>query len=200
MVTTLSEPEFAVVDDVRNADGSIGGGYVAGGSLPAGYRTHVLTVTPDRFSTRTERNPTETKISAAGAAGPSSSRAADVRSEGTLSLQELRLGVRPFWKATRRLSVRADAGLLATRSEIETTTRLSVNGAPVRAIREDDDDWTFGGFAGLALDFAATDEWVFSVGAEARLPHEKLRFGDGVVAGSVELAGWSAFASVGWRF
>ena len=200
VVTTLSEPEFAVVDDIRNADGSIGGGYVAGGSLPAGYRTHVLTVTPDRFSMRTERNPTETKISAAGAAGPSSSRAADVRSEGTLSLQELRLGVRPFWKVTRWLSLRGDVGFLAVYSELETETRLFRDGAPAATIRKDDDDWTFGGYAGLALDFAATDEWVFSVGAEARLPHEKLRFGDGVVAGSVELAGWSAFASVGWRF
>ena len=83
-------------------------------------------------------------------------RTVDVRSEGTLSLQELRLGVRPFWKATRWLSVRADAGLLATYSEIETTTRLSVAGAPAAAIRRDDDDWTLGGYAGLSLGAALT--------------------------------------------
>ena len=200
VVTTLSEPEFAVVDDIRNADGSIGGGYVAGGSLPAGYRTPVLTVTPDRFSTQTERNPTETKISAAGAAGPSSSRAADVRSEGTLSLQELRLGVRPFWKATRWLSVRADAGLLTTRSEIETRTVLSVDGAPVRTIRKDDDDWTLGGYAGLSFAVAAGDRLELAVGAEARFPHKSVRFDDGVVSGRVGLAEWSAFAAVALRF
>ena len=96
--------------------------------------------------------------------------------------------------------MRADLGLLATYSEIETTTRLSVDGAPARTIRKDDDDWTLGGYAGLALDVAATDELVFSVGAEARFPHERLHFDDGVVSGSVALAEWSAFASVGWRF
>ena len=200
VVTTLSEPEFAVVDDIRNADGSIGGGYVAGGSLPAGYRTPVLTVTPDRFSTRTERNPTETKISAAGAAGPSSSRTVDVRSEGTLSLQELRLGVRPFWKATRWLSVRADAGLLATYSEIETTTRIAVAGAPAAAIRRDDDDWTLGGYAGLSLGAALTSRLELSIGAEARFPHKGIRFDDGVVSGKIELAKWSAFAALSLAF
>ena len=185
--------------------------------LPAGWKMPVLTVfdgNGSRFSTRTERNPTEissvssSTVSESGAVGPARTasasrttrRTVDVRSEGTLSLQELRFGARPFWKATPWLAVRADLGLLATYSEIETTTRLSVDGAPARTIRKDDDDWTLGGYAGLALDVAATDELVFSVGAEARFPHERLHFDDGVVSGSVALAEWSAFASVGWRF
>ncbi len=124
----------------------------------------------------------------------------DVRSEGTLSLQELRLGVRPFWKATRWLSLRGDAGLLAVYSELETDTRLSVDGAPVAEIRKDDDDWTLGGYAGLSLAAAATDRLELSVGAEARFPHKSIRFDDGVVSGRVDLAEWSAFAAVALRF
>ena len=206
VVTTLSQPEFSDPDDIRNADGSIGGGYVVGGTLPDGWKTPVLTISEDRFSTEVERDPVavgawilpgeEKKRSSS----KTTRRTVDVRSEGTLSLQELRLGVRPFWKAARWLSLRGDVGLLAVYSEIETDTRLSVDGVPVAAIREEDDDWTFGGYAGAALDLAATDELTFSLGAEARFPHKKLRVDDGVVSGKVGLAEWSAFASVGLRF
>ena len=216
VVTTLSQPELQDPADYVNADGSMGGRVedVYDPRLPAGWKMPVLTISSDRFTTGVERNPTETSstastsVSESGAVGPARTasasrttrRTVDVRSEGTLSLQELRLGMRPFWKAASRLSLRADLGLLAIYSEIETTTRLSVDGAPARTIRKDDDDWTLGGYAGLALDVAATDELVFSVGAEARFPHERLHFDDGVVSGAVALAEWSAFASVGWRF
>ena len=200
---TLSAPEFADVDDIRNADGSIGGGYVVGGELPDGYRIPVLTISPDRFGTGTKRMPSlvGAYLSREGSSSKKTTATVlDVRSEGTLSLQELRLGARPFWKATRWLSLRGDAGLLAVYSELETDTRLSVDGAPVAEIRKDDDDWTFGGYAGLSLTAAATDRLELSVGVEARFPHKKLRFDDGVVSGKVDLAEWSAFASVGWRF
>ena len=96
--------------------------------------------------------------------------------------------------------MRADLGILATYSEIETTTRLSVDGAPAAAIRKDDDDWTLGGYAGASLDLAATDSLTLSVGAEARFPHKSIRFDDGVVSGKADLAEWSAFAALGWRF
>ena len=219
VVTSIAQPEFTDPDDYVNDDGSMGGGVedVYDPRLPTGWKMPVLTVfdgNGSRFATSVEPNPTETSsvsstsVSESGAVGPARTtsasrttrRTVDVRSEGTLSLQELRFGARPFWKATPWLAVRADLGLLATYSEIETTTRLSVDGAPAAAIRKDDDDWTLGGYAGLSLAAAATDRLEISVGAEARFPHKRLRFDDGVVSGSVELAEWSAFASVGWRF
>lgn len=215
VVTSLAQPEFADPEELLNPDGSIGGGFrVWDGDEGREIPIHVLTVAQDRFSASVERNPTETSsssktsVSESGATGParttSSSRTTrrtvDVRSEGTLSLQELRVGVSPFWKASPVLTLRAGAGLLAVYSELETETVLSVDGAPARTIRADDDDWTFGGYAGAALDLAATDALTFSFGAEARFPHKRLHFDDGVVSGSVGLAEWSAFASVGWRF
>ena len=216
VVTALEQREFTEPAMYTNADGSMGGAV----RDPLGVADDTtdpippLTVSEDRFSTSVERDPTEvsssssTSVSESGAVGGATSttssrtsrRTVDVRSEGSLSLQELRLGARPFWKATPWLAVRADLGLLATYSEIETSTRLSVDGAPAAAIRKDDDDWTLGGYAGLSLAAAATDRLEFSLGAEARFPHKRLRFDDGVVSGSVELAEWSAFASVGWRF
>ena len=216
VVTSIAQPEFQEPADYVNDDGSMGGAVedVYEPVLSDGVRAPVLTVSKDRFSTSVERDPAEvsssssTSVSESGAIGSprttSSSRTTrrtvDVRSEGTLSLQELRLGVSPFWKANPRLAVRADLGLLATYSEIETTTRLSVDGAPARTIRTDDDDWTIGGYAGAALDLAATDALTLSFGAEARFPHKSLRFDDGVVSGRVDLAEWSAFAAVAWRF
>ena len=216
VVTALEQREFTEPAMYTNADGSMGGAV----RDPLGVADDTtdpippLTVSEDRFSTSVKRDPTEvsssssTSVSESGAVGGATSttssrttrRTVDVRSEGSLSLQELRLGARPFWKATPWLAVRADLGLLATYSEIETSTRISVDGAPAAAIRRDDDDWTLGGYAGLSLAAAATDRLELSLGAEARFPHKKLRFDDGVVSGSVELAEWSAFASVGWRF
>lgn len=216
VVTSIAQPEFTDPDDYVNDDGSMGGAVedVYDPRLPTGWKMPVLTVSSDRFSTTSERNPTEissvssSTVSESGAVGPARTtsstrttrRTVDVRSEGTLSLQELRLGVSPFWKANPRLAVRADLGLLATYSEIETTTRLSVDGSPARTIRTDDDDWTIGGYAGAALDLAATDALTLSFGAEARFPHKSIRFDDGVVSGRVGLAEWSAFAALGWRF
>ena len=216
VVTSLAQPEFTDPEDYTNADGSMGGAVTDVNELAVSDGVldpiPVLTVTEDCFSTAVERNPTETSSSSktsvsesgAGGGGRSSSRTTrrtvDVRSEGTLSLQELRVGVSPFWKASPVLTLRAGVGLLAVYSELETETRLSVDGATARTIRTDDDDWTLGGYAGAALDLAATDALTFSFGAEARFPHKRLRFDDGVVSGRVDLAEWSAFASVGWRF
>lgn len=214
IITTISQPEFTDPDDFVNDDGSMGGGIRIDEDPPPGYRMPVLTVTDDRFSTSIERNPprtdTRTTTSTSGTTDPgrtttsSSSRAksrtVDLRSEGTLSLQELHFGVRPFWKATPWLAIRGDLGILAVYSELETETSLTVDGAPRSSIRRDDDDWNVGGYAGLAADLATTDALTFSIGAEARFPHKRLRFDDGVVSGSVELAEWSAFAAVSYRF
>ena len=67
-------------------------------------------------------------------------------------------------------------------------------------IVEADDDWTLGGYAGVALAASVTDRLELSLGAEARFPHRTLRFDDDIVSGNVELAKWSAFASLGFRF
>ena len=216
VVTSIAQPEWQEPADYVNGDGSMGGAVenVYEPALPTGYQAPVLTLFDakgSRFSTATERNPTETSsesTSAAGgsgAAAPASSkttrRTVDVRSEGTLSLQELRLGVRPFWKAAERLTLRADLGLLGTYSELETETVLSVDGAPASVvIRRDDDDWTFGGYAGLELSAALTEALEISVGGELRFPHRSLRFDDGVVSGKAELAKWSVSAALGFRF
>ena len=168
-------------------------------------------------TTAVERAPTETSsststsVSESGAGGggktvsSSSSRTTrrtvDVRSEGTLSMQELRLGVRPFWEATEQLTLRADLGLLGTYSELETKTVLSVDGAPASVVlRRDEDDWTFGGYAGLELGVALTDALEISVGGELRFPHRLIRFDDGIVSGKAELAKWSASAALRFRF
>ena len=114
VVTSLAQPDLPDPDGWINGDGSMGGGVadVYDPQLPSGWQMPVLTVTEDCFSTSVERNPTETSSSSktsvsesgAGGGGRTSSRTTrrtvDVRSEGTLSLQELRFGARPFWKAT----------------------------------------------------------------------------------------------------
>ena len=206
VVTSLAQPEFEEPADYTNSDGSMGGAVedpfvVSDGTTEP---IPILTVSKDRFSSSVEKTESRTTTKTTGGGGRSSSRTTrrtvDVRSEGTLSLQELRLGARPFWKAAPWLAVRADLGILATYSEIETTTRLSVDGAPAAAIRKDDDDWTLGGYAGASLDLAATDSLTLSLGAEARFPHKSIRFDDGVVSGKADLAEWSAFAALGWRF
>lgn len=206
VVTSLAQPEFEEPADYTNSDGSMGGAVedpfvVSDGTTEP---IPILTVSKDRFSSSVEKTESRTTTKTTGGGGRSSSRTTrrtvDVRSEGTLLLQELRLGARPFWKAAPWLAVRADLGILATYSEIETTTRLSVDGAPASAIRRDDDDWTLGGYAGLSLAAAATDRLELSVGAEARFPHKSIRFDDGVVSGKADLAEWSAFAALGWRF
>jgi hypothetical protein len=219
VVTSIAQPEFTDPADYVNNNGSMGGAVadVYDPQLPAGWRMPVLTVTSDRFSTAVERAPAETSsststsVSESGAGGggrtvsSSSSRTTrrtvDVRSEGTLSLQELRLGVRPFWKATERLTLRADLGLLGTYSELETKTVLSVDGAPASVVlRRDEDDWTLGGYAGLSLGAALTSRLELSIGAEARFPHKGIRFDDGIVSGKAELAKWSASAALSFRF
>ena len=206
VVTSLAQPEFEEPADYTNSDGSMGGAVedpfvVSDGTTEP---IPILTVSKDRFSSSVEKTESRTTTKTTGGGGRSSSRTTrrtvDVRSEGTLSLQELRLGARPFWKAAPWLAVRADLGILATYSESETTTRLSVDGAPAAAIRKDDDDWTLGGYAGASLDLAATDSLTLSLGAEARFPHKSIRFDDGVVSGKADLAEWSAFAALGWRF
>lgn len=220
VVTSIAQPEFTDPADYVNDDGSMGGGVadVYDPRLPTGWKMPVLTVfdgNGSRFATSVEPNPTETSsvsstsVSESGAVGPARTtsasrttrRTVDVRSEGTLSLQELRLGVRPFWKATERLALRADLGLLGTYSELETETALSVDGAPASVVlRRDEDDWTFGGYAGLELSAALTDALELSVGGELRFPHRSLRFDDGVVSGKAELAKWSASAALRFRF
>ena len=61
VVTSIEQPEFTDPDDYVNDDGSMGGGVedVYDPRLPTGWKMPVLTVSSDRFSTTSERNPTE---------------------------------------------------------------------------------------------------------------------------------------------
>ena len=164
-------------------------------------RDPVQTTTTTQTTT-TESGPV-TRTTAVGKDSSSSrsrTRTVDVRSEGTLSLQEVRLGFRPRWKATDWLALYADLGAFALHSDLETRTELFVDGQSVGVVSRDKEDWTFGGYAGLGLALAVTDRLELFAGAEGRIPQERLHFGDGIVSGSIDLAEWSANAGVCWRF
>ena len=213
--TVLREPEFTDLDDIRNPDGSIGGASYDGQPVQPGWTTAFLSVTPDRFSvvdrpgestTSTETSTTEgtpkTAISTSRTPGASVSRTRtiDVRSEGELSLQELRLGLSPFWKATEWLLVKSDLGLIGSYAEVETRTSVLADGKVVWAGYHDDDDWNLQGYAGLSLAVLPADWLELAAGVETRFPRRKIRFDDGIVSGSTELPSWDAFVSVGIRF
>ncbi len=213
--TVLQEPELTDLDDIRNPDGSIGGASYDGQPVQPGWTTAFLTVTPDRFSvverpgestTSTETSTTEgtpkttTSTSRSPGASVSRTRTVDVYSRGELSLQELRLGATPFWKAADWLQVRANVGLLGSYAEVETRTSIHADGAPVSSSTHTDDEWNLQGYAGLSLAVIPVDWLEIAAGAEARFPSRKIRFDDGIVSGSTELAKWDAFLAVGIRF
>lgn len=215
VATLIQEPELTDLDDIRNPDGSIGGASYDGQPVQPGWTTAFLTVTPDRFSvvdrpgeskTSTETITTEgtptttTSTSRSPAASVSRTRTVDVYSRGELSLQELRLGATPFWKATDWLHVRANVGLLGSYAEVETRTTIHADGAPFSSSTHTDDEWNLQGYAGLSLAVIPVDWLEVAAGAEARFPSRKIRFDDGIVSGSTELAKWDAFVAVGIRF
>lgn len=210
IATVISQPEFTDLSDIQNPDGSIGGASYDGLPTQTGWGTPVLVVSSDRFSVEdrpgetttetqsvmTEGTP-ETTITGGGAAAKSASRTrvVDVRSRGELSLQELRFGVSPTWKATPRLRLRADTGILGAYAEVKTRTTVLADGAAVASFGRDDDDWKLQGYAGLSAACRVTDRLELTLGASVRFPDRKVRFDDGVVAGSVELPKWDAFAA-----
>ena len=215
IATVLQEPELTDLDDIRNPDGSIGGASFDGLPVQPGWTTAFLTVTPDRFSTvdrpnettastettTTEEAPTTTtSTSRSPGASVSRTRTIDVQSEGELSLQELRLGVSPYWKAADWLQIRADLGILGIYSEVETRTTIFADGTPYWSSRHENDDWTMQGYAGLSLAVLPADWLEIAAGAEARFPKRRIHFDDGIVSGSTELSAWDAFVSVGVRF
>ncbi len=213
--TVISQPEFTDLDDIRNPDGSIGGASYDGLPVQPGWTTAILTVSPDRFSvverpgestTSTESSTTEgtpeTTTSTSRSPGASVSRVKtiDVDSRGELSLQEIRFGASPFWKATDWLFVKSDLGLIASYAEVETHTTVLADGVPVWSKRQSDDEWNFQGYVGLSLSVVPVEWLEIAAGAEARFPNRKIRFDDGIVSGSTELPFWDAFVLVGIRF
>ena len=218
IATVVSQPAFSdiTVEDIRNPDGTIGGGSFDGNPVQAGWPVPLmLTITEDSFSTvdrpnetttstestTTEGTPTTaTSTSRSPAASVSRTRTVDVYSRGELSLQELRLGATPFWKATDWLHVRADGGLRGSYAEVETRTTIHADGAPFSSSTHTDDEWNLQGYAGLSLAVIPVDWLEVAAGAEARFPSRKIRFDDGIVSGSTELAKWDAFVAVGIRF
>lgn len=218
IATVMSQPEFSgiTVDDIRNPDGTIGGGSYDGNPVQAGWPMPLmLTISEDRFSmvdrpgessTSTETSTTEgtpkttTSTSRSPGASVSRTRTVDVYSRGELSLQELRLGATPFWKAADWLQVRANVGLLGSYAEVETRTSIHADGAQLSSSTHTDDEWNLQGYAGLSLAVIPVDWLEIAAGAEARFPSRKIRFDDGIVSGSTELAKWDAFVAVGIRF
>ncbi len=215
IATVISQPEFTDIADIRNQDGSIGGASYDGLPVQPGWGTPVLIVTADRFTTVDRPNGSETVTETRTTAGTpttatstsrspgaavSRTRTVDVRSEGELSLQEIRLGLTPYWKATEWLDIRANLGALFSYAEVETRTSLCADGVEVWRSSHTDDDWKVQGYAGLAL-AVKPKEWLeVSAGIDTRFPNRKVRFDDGIVSGSVELADWDAFIAVGVRF
>lgn len=215
VVTKIDAREFELEDIYNPEDGTIGAAYVEGGELRYG-RAPVLAVGPETFSTETVRNPAETSTETttattsststkAGAAKTSTtshsrSRVVDVRSDGTLSLQELRCGIQPYWRAMDWLAFRADLGILAIYSEIETRTELFVDGKSAAVIKREKTDWTFAGYAGLGVSVAVARHVELFANAEARFPDGSLHFDDGIASGKIDLAEMSASAGVCVRF
>ena len=124
----------------------------------------------------------------------------DLQSEGELSLQELRLGLSPFWRATEWLHVNSNLGLIGSYAEVEMHTTVLADGAAVWSSRHSDDEWNFQGYAGLSLSVLPTEWLELAAGAEVRFPKRKIRFDDGIVSGSTELPSWDAFVTAGIRF
>lgn len=205
--TVISQPEFTDLADIQNSDGTIGGAYHINGSLTQGYQIPVLTVTEDRFSvviakdqsatsTMTSK-PTETVSSSVISKG---NKAIDVKSEGTLSLQELRFGVQPYWRATEWFKVSLDAGVIATYSELDVSTAVNVGGMRYATYDESEDDWTISGFVGLGLTFTITEYIDIIAGGEVRVPSQDIDFDCGYASGSIEMPKWSGMVGVAIRF
>lgn len=205
--TAIRQPEFTDIADIQNNDGSIGGAYNINGSLTPGYQIPVLTVTEDRFSILTTEGPTqgsfgesfpeETISSEVVSKGGSS---VDVKSEGTLSLQELRFGIQPYWKAAKWLTVSLDAGVIATYSELDVTTAINVGGSRYATFDESENDWTIAGFLELGVALSITEHIDFVAGYEARIPTRDVDFDCGSVSGSVDMPKWSGSVGIAIRW
>ena len=75
-----------------------------------------------------------------------------------------------------------------------------MDGVAVASAGSSDDDWKLQGYLGLSVAVLPIDWLEIAAGAEARFPKRRIRFDDGIVSGSTELAKWDAFVSVGIRF
>ena len=204
MITTTFEVGGAFdLDYSTNPDGSIGGASFDGIPTQEGWGTPLLVYNPDTVSTTvTETGSGEGGTTTSRSAGKSKSRTrtVDVRSEGELSLQEIRLGLSPYWKVTEWLDVRANLGALFSYAEIETRTRIYADGAETWRSSHTDDDWKVQVYAGLALAVKPKDWLEVSAGVDTRFPNRSVAFNDGIVSGSVELPKWDAFVAIGVRF
>lgn len=200
--TVTVDPSFDV-GYATMPDGSLGGASVDGMPSQPGWGTPLLIYDPASVSTSV----TETGAGAGGTtttrtAAPAKTRvrSVDVRSRGELSLQEIRVGVSPAWNAAPWLQLRADLGLLGSYAEVETRTTVLADGETVASFHHDNDEWNVQGYAGLSVSILATNWMELNVGASARFPNRSIRFDDGIVSGSTELAKWDAIAAVSFRF
>ena len=205
--TAIRQPEFTDIADIQNNDGTIGGAYHINGSLTPGYQIPVLTVTEDRFSILTTEEPTQGSFGESFPEETISSevvskggKAVDVKSEGTLSLQELRFGIQPYWKAAKWLTVSLDAGVIATYSELNVTTAINVGGSRYAVYDKSDTDWTVTGFLGLGVTLSITERIDFVADCEARIPSRDVDFDCGFASGTVDMPKWSGSVGIAIRW
>ncbi len=200
--TVTVDPSFDV-GYATMPDGSLGGASFDGMPSQPGWGTPLLIYDPASVSTTVAETGSGTGgTTTKRTAGPEKTRnrTIDVRSKGELSMQELRLGIAPWWEPTDGVRLQALLGIVDSYAEIETRTSIFVDGAEVWKRSHTDDDWKIQGYAGLSIAVSPLDWLEISAGAEVRFPNRRVRFDDGIASGSVELADWTAFAAVGIRF
>lgn len=198
--------------DFRNDDGSIGAGTADGYSNPYGGPNPTLTVS-DGSVTRTTRTEvrTDTTVSTtrvlesagsrvSGKGGTVVRRTIDVAAEGDVEMQELRLALRPAWRAAEWLELRGALGAVATRVDVDVDATILVNGARFSSVSGSDDGWVLSGLCGLEAAFAPCDWIEIVVGGDVRFGDTEMDYRAGLVRGTVELARYTVRAGVGIRF
>ena len=212
--TTFTNPNFAydgALADIRNDDGSFGGGTRDGQSNPYGGPNPSLilgdgsvtrtTTVETRRDTTVETTRTFEAAGGRSSGGRSSSRRTiDVAATGDVEMWELRAVVQPSWRAAEWLELRGSLGAVATRVEVDTEASLIVNGARAATFSGDDGDWAFAGICGLDAVFAPFNRMEFLLGGDIRLGEKNVDYSAGLLRGSVELARYTFRAAVGFRF
>ena len=203
VVTAIPVDASFDIDYATNPDGSLGGASYDGLPSQPGWGTPLLVFDPQAVSTSvSESGSGEGGTTAARSASPAKnrSRTVDVFSRGELSMQDVRIGISPFCAASNRFSLRGKAGLLGTYAQVETSTAVVVDGLTSASSSHADDDWKFQGYAGVDLAWRVMSGLELSAGADVRFPSRRIRFGDGIVSGSVELPKWDAVVLVSIEF
>lgn len=210
--TTITDPGFAydgALDDIRNDDGSIGGGTPDGLTNPYGGPNPLLTISGgsiEKTTTVETRRDTTVETTrtfeATGSRSGSSSsrRTINAVATGDVEMEEIRLALRPSWKATDWLELRGSFGVAATRVSVDADTTIFVNGSRFGTVSGDDSEWVFAGLCGLDAVLKPLEWLEVSVGADVRFGGTEADYDAGIVRGAVELARCTFRAGIGISF